>query len=84
VLRYGDLTARGIEGGRAGVKVDWAPIEVTKEATSRLRRYSCMMTRLGGGGGLKNSQKPMQEQGFAIFIFNKKEISSAELVCSKL
>jgi hypothetical protein len=42
-----------MEGGRAGVKVDWAVIEVTKEETSRLMRYSCMMTILGGGGGEK-------------------------------
>lgn len=46
VLRYGDLTASGRAGGRAGVKVDWAPMEVTKEATSRPRRDS-MLTGAG-------------------------------------
>jgi hypothetical protein len=44
VLKYGDLTANGRAGGRAGVKVDWAPMEATKDATNRPRCHSCIVS----------------------------------------
>lgn len=38
VLRYGDFTARGTAGGRAGLNVDWAPIEGRRERTIEHRK----------------------------------------------
>jgi hypothetical protein len=37
VLRYGDFTARGIAGGRAGLKVDRVPTEGRREMRSEIR-----------------------------------------------
>lgn len=43
VLKYGDLTANGRAGGRAGEKVESAPMEATKDDTNRPRCHSCIV-----------------------------------------
>jgi len=49
VLTYGDLTARGIAGGRAGVKVDTALERSRTEAsnTTPARNFIFARARLG-------------------------------------
>jgi len=48
VLRYGDLTARGIAGGRAGEKVEADQVTLKSEARARKRlRTAIVLCRNG-------------------------------------